>query len=68
MQELRTLFIVSIYSDWWLYPPIGGASLRNWQNINAMMKLRSVGVFCFLGDGKYSNKENDIDRNWLFWV
>jgi glycosyltransferase involved in cell wall biosynthesis len=27
------------------YPPIGGAPLRNWQNINAMKKFGPVGVF-----------------------
>jgi glycosyltransferase involved in cell wall biosynthesis len=27
------------------YPPLGGVELRNWQNINALMKLGSVAVF-----------------------
>lgn len=38
--SIRTLFL-TIMS----YPPIGGAPLRNWQNINLMRKYGSVGVF-----------------------
>lgn len=38
--SIRTLFLVCKP----LYPPIGGAALRNWQNINAMMKYGPVAV------------------------
>lgn len=38
---VRTLFITRNSS----YPPIGGAPLRNWQNINIMMKFGPVAVF-----------------------
>jgi polysaccharide biosynthesis protein PslH len=27
------------------YPPVGGAALRNWQNINAMLQYGEVGLF-----------------------
>ncbi len=39
--SFRTLFIMKEVP----YPPIGGVSLRNWQNINIMMKYGSVAVF-----------------------
>lgn len=38
---VRTLFITKEKP----YPPAGGVELRNWQNINIMMKYGSVGVF-----------------------
>lgn len=38
---IRTLFITKEKP----YPPGGGVELRNWQNINIMMKYGSVGVF-----------------------
>jgi glycosyltransferase involved in cell wall biosynthesis len=38
---VRTLFLAK-HSP---YPPMGGAPLRNWQNINIMMKLGLVAVF-----------------------
>ena len=38
--SIRTLFLTR-YTP---YPPIGGAPLRNWQNINAMRKYGSVAV------------------------
>lgn len=39
--SVRTLFITRDLP----YPPMGGAPLRNWQNINIMMKYGSVGIF-----------------------
>lgn len=39
--SVRTLFITRDLP----YPPMGGAALRNWQNINTMMKYGSVGIF-----------------------
>jgi glycosyltransferase involved in cell wall biosynthesis len=42
MSNLRTVFVTRSLP----YPPIGGAPLRNWQNINIMMKFGSVAVFC----------------------
>ncbi len=39
--SLRTLFITKEVP----YPPIGGVSLRNWQNINIMMKYGPVAIF-----------------------
>ena len=41
---VRTLFITRSLP----YPPIGGAPLRNWQNINIMMKSGPVAVFSVL--------------------
>ncbi|MBH8555589.1 glycosyltransferase [Nostocaceae cyanobacterium CENA357] len=38
---IRTLFITKEVP----YPPIGGVSLRTWQNINIMMKFGPIGVF-----------------------
>jgi len=40
-RSMRTLFITG-YTP---YPPIGGAPLRNWQNISAMMKFGPVAIF-----------------------
>jgi polysaccharide biosynthesis protein PslH len=40
-RPIRTLFITRYIP----YPPIGGSALRNWQNINTMMKLGTVAVF-----------------------
>ena len=37
----RTLFLLQ--TD--LYPPAGGVSLRNWQNINLMRAYGAVGLF-----------------------
>ena len=37
---IRTLFITKMS-----YPPLGGVPMRNWQNINIMMKFGSVAVF-----------------------
>lgn len=39
--SIRTLFITKEVP----YPPIGGTSLRNWQNINIMMKFGQVAIF-----------------------
>jgi len=39
--SIGTLFLTK-YSP---YPPMGGSPLRNWQNINLMMKLGPVAVF-----------------------
>ncbi|MBD2101129.1 glycosyltransferase family 4 protein [Leptolyngbya sp. FACHB-261] len=39
-REMRTLFITRSFQ----YPPVGGAPLRDWQNINAMMKFGPVGI------------------------
>lgn len=39
--SLRTLFITKEVP----YPPRGGVSLRNWQNMNVMMKFGEVAVF-----------------------
>jgi polysaccharide biosynthesis protein PslH len=39
--SIRTLFITKEVP----YPPIGGVSLRNWQNINIMMKYGPVAIF-----------------------
>ncbi|MDY6783076.1 MAG: glycosyltransferase family 4 protein [Cyanobacteriota bacterium] len=39
--SVRTLFLTK-HSP---YPPMGGAPLRNWQNINIMMKFGPVAVF-----------------------
>jgi polysaccharide biosynthesis protein PslH len=39
---LRTLFI----SQQLPYPPMGGSSLRIWQNINLMKQFGPVGIFC----------------------
>ncbi|HBB31243.1 MAG TPA: glycosyl transferase family 1 [Cyanobacteria bacterium UBA8803] len=39
--SVRTLFLLK-HSP---YPPMGGAPLRNWQNIKAMMQLGEVAVF-----------------------
>lgn len=39
--QVRTLFLTNKLP----YPPIGGAPLRNWQNIHHMMKYGPVGVF-----------------------
>jgi len=39
--SIRTLFITKEIP----YPPMGGSSLRNWQNINIMMNFGLVGVF-----------------------
>jgi polysaccharide biosynthesis protein PslH len=39
--QVRTLFLTNKQP----YPPIGGAPLRNWQNIHHMMKYGPVGVF-----------------------
>ncbi len=41
---IRTLFITRSVP----YPPIGGAPLRNWQNMSIMMKLGCVSVFSIL--------------------
>lgn len=41
ISNLRTLFITRSLP----YPPMGGAPLRNWQNMNVMKKLGLVGVF-----------------------
>ncbi len=41
ISTLRTLFI----SKQVPYPPIGGVSLRNWQNMNIMMTFGPVAVF-----------------------
>jgi polysaccharide biosynthesis protein PslH len=38
--SIRTLFLTLMS-----YPPIGGAPLRNWQNINIMKQWGAVGVF-----------------------
>ena len=62
MESIRTLFIIRTYSDWWLYPPIGGASLRNWQNINAMMSIGSVGIFCLVGEEVYTKNKDYIEK------
>ncbi len=40
--SVRTLFIISFNES---YPPLSGGSLRNWQNINMMMKFGCVGIF-----------------------
>lgn len=39
--EVRSLFITQFIP----YPPTGGAPLRNWQNINALIKLGPVAIF-----------------------
>jgi glycosyltransferase involved in cell wall biosynthesis len=39
------------------YPPMGGSALRNWQNINIMMKLGSVAIFSI------SNALDELQRN-----
>lgn len=45
---MKTLFLIKQNHS--LYPPIGGASLRNWQNINVMLKFGPVGVFFVAND------------------
>jgi glycosyltransferase involved in cell wall biosynthesis len=40
-KQIRTLFLTNFPP----YPPIGGAPLRNWQNINILMNYGSVAVF-----------------------
>lgn len=42
--DLRTLFITCHR----VYPPLGGSALRNWQNINIVAELGSVGTFTVL--------------------
>lgn len=41
ISQIRTLFITKEVP----YPPVGGLSLRTWQNINIMIKFGPVGVF-----------------------
>ncbi len=41
ISSIRTLFITKQVP----YPPIGGVALRNWQNMNIMMKFGQVAVF-----------------------
>ena len=57
---MRTLF-VSMMS----YPPIEGAFLRNWQNINIMSKLGPLAVFSiFNRENNYQETENKNIEIW----
>lgn len=53
INPIRTLFITRNFP----YPPMGGAPLRNWQNINIMMKFGSVAVFSILRAESSSSAE-----------
>ena len=59
---VRTLFLIKQNHS--LYPPIGGASLRNWQNINVMMKLGPVAVFFLVSE---TTKNIDIPPGLAMW-
>lgn len=54
--SIRTLFL-TIMS----YPPIGGAPLRNWQNINLMRKFGSVGVFTVFNKEQAVSQIDNVD-------
>lgn len=60
LPPIRTLFITRSIP----YPPIGGAPLRNWQNINAMMQFGDVSVFSVLNCEKPHTNDSlpGIDR------
>lgn len=51
--NVRTLFLVTKAP----YPPVGGAPIRNWQNINVMMTHGPVAVFSIV-------KEYDGSSEW----
>lgn len=57
-KPLRTLFL-SVMT----YPPIGGAPLRNWQNINLMAKFGPVGVFA-ISDREAVAADSKIVEAW----
>jgi glycosyltransferase involved in cell wall biosynthesis len=56
---MRTLFITKETP----YPPMSGVALRNWQNINIMMKYGSVGVFSF-AQGKLTSEAPPGTELW----
>lgn len=51
---IKTLFL----TQWIPYPPIGGAPLRNWQNINIFTTLGSVAVFSISNSNPSGSEEN----------
>ena len=59
---MRTLFLVCKP----IYPPTGGASLRNWQNINAAASLGPVGVFGVLPESSSGTQGDVVERQALF--
>jgi glycosyltransferase involved in cell wall biosynthesis len=49
------------------YPPIGGAALRNWQNINSLMKLSSIGI-CYIhidNGSTFNQPEKPPEVTWF---
>ncbi|MGH2414479.1 MAG: glycosyltransferase, partial [Microcystaceae cyanobacterium] len=58
--SLRTLFITKGIP----YPPGGGVSLRNWQNINIMQKYGTVGVVSI----ERGNAESQTPPNINLWL
>ena len=54
---IKTLFL----TQWIPYPPVGGAPLRNWQNINILIALGPVAVFSISNSSQSVSEENFPD-------
>lgn len=61
--QIRTLFISRSFS----YPPIGGAPLRDWQNINIMMKFGPVAVVKLFTDPEHLNRKAEHPPGVELW-
>lgn len=60
---VRTLFLTKKLP----YPPMGGAPLRNWQNINIMMNFGPVAVFAIVTASDEWNLSNQAPPGVVLW-
>ena len=62
-QPVKTLFITRHLP----YPPMGGAALRNWQNINIMLYFGSVGVISIQENSSKDNAKYPYPPKVSLW-
>lgn len=60
--SIRTLFLTTQVP----YPAVGGAALRNWQNINIMMEFGPVAIFSVTNSSEYLNT-NELPPGVDIW-
>lgn len=58
---MHTLFLTRQFP----YPPVGGAALRNWQNMNIFMKFSEVSVFCVGNRPRCISKDEITTPPWI---
>lgn len=62
--QVRTL----VLTEKPLYPPMGGAALRNWQNVNLLKRFGPVGVFCPQFEHKLVDEAPTVPPGLAYWT